>query len=664
MASDSVSAQDFAPKGQKLALVRDVHHPRWWTLEGQKAGIDGQLCAGAIQNVVKGMQERQSTRLDRLISCGRLYGNATIRGVSGLSTTAMLPKPIGREQSISDNVIQNIVDTSTARIGENKPRPYFLTDGGSYKVQRKAKKLNKFAEGIFYETKAYRLGSDAQRDAEVFGDGLLFVSVRHNRVRIERVLSAEVWIDEVDGLYGRPRQMHWVRAVDREELQEWVKQGKDWSGKKAALAAVARAARAPLYTQTGQPDASDMVLVRESWHLRSGPDATDGKHCISIDNALLDPLSDWPHDFFPFARWRWSPRPMGYWSQGLCEQLSSKQIQLNKLDWTIDQSMHRAGSYKVFVEDGSKIVSEHLNNEIGSIIKYRGKEPSYFVPQAVHPDYFTRRQQIIESMYERAGMSQLTATGQKPQGLDSGEAIRNYRDTVSEGAKTKENLNEDAFMDLAKICIAMAREVAEEEGSYEVRAPSGRVLKSVKLTAADLDPADFEMQCFPTSSLPKDPAGRLQTIQEYIQAGFMTPRQGRRALDFPDLEAVESLANAAEDLLCEILDGICDEGEYAPPEPTDDLKLGKELVVEYINRGRSQDLEDERLDLLRQWSAQLDWLVQLAMPPAPPPMPGMVPGGPPGMPPGGAMGPGMGPPQAMPMAPPQSALVPNMPMAA
>ncbi len=601
------------------------------------------------------MQERQSTRIDNLVSCGRLYGNATIRGVSGLTTSAMVPKPLAKWQSISDNVTQNIVDTSTAKIGENKPRPYFLTDGGSFKVQRRAKRLNKFCEGIFYETKAYRLGSDAQRDAEIFGDGLLFVSIRNGRVHFERVLSAEVWVDEVDGLYGRPRQMHWVRGVDREELIAWVKDGDQSADfKKKAIAAILRAPKADLRVHTGsQPDSSDLIVVCESWHLRSGPDAKDGKHCISIDGALIDPATPWPHDFFPFARFQWSPRPMGFWGQGLCEQLSSKQLQLNKLDWAIDQSMHRAGTYKIFLESGSKVVKEHLSNDLGIIVEYKGTKPEYFVPQAVGQEYFQRRQQIIESMYEREGISMLQATGQKPAGLDSGEAQRVYRDTVNEGGKTKERLNEDAYMDLAKIAIAMAREVAEDEGSYEVTAPSGRILTSVKMSAEELDPSDFEMQCFPTSSLPKDPAGRLQTIQEYIQAGFMSPRQGRRALDFPDLEAVESLANASEDLLTKVLDAICDDGEFATPEPTDDLAMAKELVVEYINRGRTQDLEEDRLDLLRTWSAQVDALTSLMAPPAPPP--GMPP--PPGMDPM-AMG---GGPQAVPMAPPQSALLPNAP---
>ncbi len=667
MPSDSLSIDNGLRRKDepRLRIVKDGN-PRWWTLEGERAGKGGQAIANAIAQVVKGIQEAQSERLNRLVTYGRLYGNATIRGVSGLTTGSLVPRAPGRDGSISDNVVQNIVDTSTARIGENKPRPYFLTDGGTYKLQRRAKRLNKFAEGVFYETKAYRLGSDAQRDAEIFGDGFIFVSEKFGRICHERVLGAELWIDEVDGLYGRPRQAHWVRGVDRQELMEWVKAGKTTGEeRKRVLKAVEDAERAVLSGAASLPDASDMVVVRESWHLKSGPDAKDGKHTISIDNALLEPLEEWPHDFFPFARFRWGPRPLGYWSQGLCEQLASKQIQLNKLDWTIDQSMHRAGTYKIFVEDGSKIVSEHISNEIGAILKYRGAKPEWFAPTAVHPDYFRRRQEIVESMYERAGMSMLTATGQKPAGLDSGEAQRVYRDTVAEGGKTKEGLNEDAYMELAKISIAIAREIAEREGHYEVRAPSGRILKTIKMTPEDLDPSDWEMQCFPTSSLPKDPAGRLATIQEYIQAGFMTPRQGRRLLDFPDLEAQESLSNSAEDLLCEILDGICDEGEFRSPEPTDDLMLAEELVVEYINRGRAQGLEEDKMDLLRTFRAKVLALQEAAAPPAPigpPPGPPGMPPGPSGMPGAPPMGPGMGPPMAAPMPPPQSALIPNVPM--
>ena len=62
------------------------------------------------------------------------------------------------------------------------------------------------------------------------------------------------------------------------------------------------------------------------------------------------------------------------------------------------------------------------------------------------------------------------------------------------------------------------------------------------------------MKCFPVSSLPDDPAGRLQTVQEYMQAGILSIRQGSRLLDFPDLEAEETLDTAREEYLHTILE--------------------------------------------------------------------------------------------------------------
>lgn len=637
--SDSVSIVNFRdPKRKrdpsKVDDAPQLANLRWWTLDAKED--DGSAVANAIEAHINFLQQHQMSRMRQLVISARLYGNAALTGITGFSADRMVQMGSALKDRISDNVVQSVVDTQTAMVGQNKPRPYYLTDGGSYKLQRKAKKLNQFTEAIFHENKSYRLGSEGQRDCGIFGDGFIFVTKRHGRVVHERVLGSELWVDELEAMYGCPRQLHWVRAVDREELIGIFPEAED----------IIRDATRADFKEAGVPStASDMVTVRESWHLRSGPDAKDGKHTVSISGHLLDPVTDWPYDFFPFARFRWAPRPMGYWSQGLAEQLQNKQLEVNKILWIIQRAIHLASGYKVLVEDGSKIVSEHINNDIGAIIKYRGTKPDWVVPAVVPMEYYQQYERLVNSMYERAGISLQSATGVKPQGLNSGQAQRDYRDTVTMRLKTNEGHNEDAYLDLARISIAMARELAEEgKGYYEARSPSSRILKIVRMSAEDLDPADFEMQCFPTSSLPKDPAGRLQTIQEYIQAGFMTPRQGRRALDFPDLEAVESLANAAEDLIAMVLDAICDDGEYQPPEPTFDLHLAKEMAVEYINRGLSQDLEEEHMDMLRAWSTQVDSLIQLA---TPPPMPGP--------------GPGMGPPQAQPMAPPTSPLVPNVP---
>lgn len=562
-----------------------------------------------------------------------MYGSASMVGLAGFGAAPVSNAINGRRDRLTRNIVQSVIDTATARIGENKPRPYYLTSGGTYKQQRKAKRLNWFSEGLFYEQKVYRKGSAAQRDAEIFGDGFLFVTEQFGRVAYQRVLGAELWTDEMEGIYDNPRQLHWVRCVDKRQLAGAFPE-------KRKL--IMQADRASTQANGAPPNLADMVVVRESWHLRSAPDAKDGKHCISINGHLLDPLTDWPHDFFPFARFRWTPMPAGFWSQGLAKQLAPKQFEINRILYTIQRSFELAATYKVFIEEGSKIVTEHINNDIGVILKYRGTPPQWFVPQVVPPEYYAQLRDLVASCYEDAGINQQSATGQKPAGLNSGEAQRVYKDTVTERSKTQEGLNEDAFMDASRIGMAIAKEIAERDGHYEVQAPGKGSMRVTRLTADELDSEGWDLQCFPTSSLPKDPAGRLQTIQEYIQAGFMTPRQGRRALDFPDLEAVESLANAMEDLITKVLDGICDGDDYRPPEPTWDLKLCKELVLEYLNRGEMQELDEERLDDLRTWNSQVDALTQAAMPPAPPM----------GMP---------GAPQAAPMAPPTSDLIPNAP---
>lgn len=633
-------------KSPRLSVV--PNHPRWWDEAAYKSkNKDGgaRQIAGTIAQVVGGMRARQQARIAQLVVAARLYGNSRLLGAFGAALGSISQRPRAVLERLTDNVIESVVDTCTARVGEEKPRPFFLTDGGSWTLQRKAKQLNRFAEGMFYESNAYSLGSDCQRDGEVFGDGWAHVFERNDRVCVERCLSAELWVDEMEAIYGRPRQLHRMMVVDREQL---AAQFPDYEDE------IRNAPRAKLIDEGFPQNDADMIEVTESWHLRSGPEAEDGKHCISIDGCLILPMEEWEHDFFPFARWRWASRPLGFWSQGIPERLQGKQIEINRLLWTIQEAMRRAGSYKVFIEAGSKVVKQHVSNDIGAMVEYKGTPPTWFVPSAVSPEHYEQWQRLRQSMYEQEGVPLMMATGQKPAGLNSAPGQRMYRDTAAELMKTRQRFNQDGYMELARMMIAVARSIAlRTGGAYEVRTPSNRAVTSVRMTASDLDPSGWEMKCFPVSSLPKDPAGRTETVTEWVQAGWLTQRQAKKLMDFPDLEAVETLENAAEDIISKTLDAICDEGEYAPPEPTDDLQLAMQMSVEYLNRGRAQGLEEERMDLLRNYKIQVETLLSmLAAAMAPPPMMG------PGQP-QLALGPGA--PQGVPTAPPVSELLPNAP---
>jgi hypothetical protein len=259
---------------------------------------------------------------------------------------------------------------------------------------------------------------------------------------------------------------------------------------------------------------------------------------------------------------------------------------------------------------------------------------------------YAQLQRLINYGYQQEGISSLDAQAQKPAGLNSGEAIRSYDDISTDRMAAFSRKWDEAYVDLAYQIIDLAKEICEREGSYSTVYPNKDGTRQIDLPKADLLEDKFVIQCFNMSSLPRDPAGRQAKIVEMIQAGMISVKEGRRLLDYPDLEQVEKLANASEERIFQILDEIVEDGIYTPPDPFMDLQLANELVVQYYNLYSSAKLEEEKSEMLRTFYSQVQMLVKASQPPAPPPGAPM---------PGGAPN----PPQAAPAPLPQSPLVPN-----
>lgn len=603
---------------------------KWWTLN--QAEIPS-----AINGVTQFLHTHQSRRETQNLISARLYGNLSVMGLNGLSYSKVASVQNSLKERISYNVVQSVIDTLTAKIAKNKPKPLFLTSGGDYKLQRKAKKLDKFCEGVFYENEAYKLGSRVFKDSCIFDSGIVHVFNHYNRVKYERVIPMEIYVDEVEAFYGNPRQLHWIKNVDRAVLIDMFPE------KRAKILATASATPDNL---GGYENVSDVVTVRGSWHLPSGPDAKDGMHVISTISDTLQTI-DWKKPFFPFAITKYNDRAFGFWGQGLAEQIQNIQLEINKLLWVIQRSMHLAGSFKILLENSSKIIKEHLNNDIGAILTYTGTPPQYITPPIVAPEVYTHFQTLKNAAYEQAGISQLSAASAKPQGLNSGKALREYNDIETDRFMVTGQSYERFFLDLAKLTIDCAKDIYEETGTYEVKIPGKKFIETIDWKEVDMDDDEYVMKLYPVSSLPNSPEGRLQTIQEYTQAGFMSPRTARRLLDFPDLEQVEDLANSQEDYIHEILEKIVDDGIYTAPEPYDDLALCAELALEYYSQGKCNGLEEEKLNLLRQFIDQVNEMKNAAEQAQIQQVQ--------------AMQAAQNPPQAVPQAPPQSDLIPNIP---
>jgi len=578
----AVDYKSFSPDGPATQGPISADR-RWWTLDNPDV-------PGAITGIINFLNQHQGARITQNLMSARLYGNLSVMGLNGLTYSKIASVQNALKDRISYDVCQSAVDTITSKIAKNKPRPIFLTSGGDYRIQRRAKKLSKFTDGIFYENQAYVMGPAAFRDGAIWGSGIIHVFTEHGRVKWERVIPTEINVDEVEGFYGKPRQLHRVKNVDRQVLA-------DLYPKKRA--AIMRAQRASSDSLGGYENISDVVAVRESWHLPSGPDAGDGKHVITIAEDLLF-QEEWKRDHFPFAIFHWSKRLFGFWGQGLIEQIQNIQVEINKILWLIQRSMHLAGTFKIAVENTSKIAKTYFNNDIGTIIPYTDKPPLYLVPPIVQPETYAHLETLKRQAFEQAGISQLSAAAKKPDGLDSGKALREFNDIESDRFMTVGQAYEQFFLDLARLSIEEGKAIAaESKGSYEVTVPGRKFLETIDWKEIDLKEDQYVMKCYPVSSLPNDPAGRLQTVQEYAQAGFISQRTAQRLLDFPDLEQVESLATAQENYLHELFERIVDaetieeaQEAYTAPEPFDDLQLAQELALEYYAQGKSNGLEE------------------------------------------------------------------------
>lgn len=546
----------------------------------------------------------------------RLYGNKEYNGLSQFNYM-QAENSYSVQNRVTLNVIQSMVDTAVSKITKNKPKPYFLTDDGDFTLKRKAEKLTKFAEGQFYSTKLYSIMPRIFSDACIFGTGALKIYRDGTKIKAERVFIDELTVDDNEAIYGEPRQLHQRKWINKDVLA-------------AAYPKYKGAIESCVDMNNPNIDAScrsgDMLLVVESWHLRSSETSKDGKHVICINNETLC-NEEYDKDYFPFVFSRWAERPLGFWGQGIAEQLTGIQLEMNKILRTIQVSMHLVSVPKMLVEASSKILSTHLNNKIGGIIKWAGTKPEFSTLGSVPAELFTQLDRLYTRSFEIIGLSQLSAQSQKPSGLNSGKAMRTYNEIETERFMACAKRYEQTFLDACEIMIDYAKDIAEETNNYEVKVPGSDFLKTIKWEDVSMENDQYMMQIFPTSALSSTPSARLAEVQELMQAGLVSKEDGMKLLDFPDLKSYYNMTNSGVEDIERQIELMVDKMEYQAPEPFQNLQYGLKKMQQAYLMYKSQNAPDELLELFRQWMSDANELLVIASQPPEPvgpsaPMPG------------------------------------------
>ena len=600
---------------------------RWWLKE--KSQIHE-----AVVPYIKRLAQQQNYREEDNKRNMRLYGNSQYMGMS-VGGPSSHDNVLSTQHRVTLNVVQSMIDTVTSKITKNKPRPYFLTDGGDWSLQRKAEKLTKFAEGQFYATDLYSKAAIAFKDSGIFGTGALKFFVQDSEIKVERTFIDELTVDDTEAYYGEPRQMHQKKWVHKDVLKQQFPS----SAHAIDVAAEIANNQWDFITRTD----SGMILVIESWHLPSGKKAKDGKHTIVIDNATLFE-ERYSKTYFPFVFFRWNERPLGFFGQGIAEQLTGLQLEINKILRTIQVSMHLVSVPKLFVEAGSKIVSTHLDNKIGAIIKFAGTRPEPGQLGIIPPELKEHLMFLYQRSFEIVGVSQMSAQSTKPTGLNSGKALRTYNDIESERFLSVGERYEKVFLDATRIMMDLAKDVAEETGNYSVKVPGSKFLSTIKWEDVQMEEDCYLLKCYPTNAFSQEPSAKFQEVQERMQAGLLSRDEGLRLLDFPDLDSVTSLQTAPIKNIERQIEQIV-EGKYQGPEPFQNLQLGITMMQNAYLKYHSENAPDEVLEGFRTWMSEADGLLKGAQQAAQAQQAALM------------------PPQAVPEAPPTSDLMPNTPVA-
>lgn len=534
-----------------------------------------------VREHVQNVERLQFATFDRFVKLAALYDPNSNRGTSDESTAF-----------ISENVVASNVDTVSAAIATSDIRARFMTDGGDWSTQRTAKHLEWYAEGL---TKLYDVDAKCSiafgKGPCVRGTGVIYVDINAagDGLVVEHVLADDMIADdrELRG-GGQLRQIHRRRIVDRDDLIAMFPKYK-------------REIENAHQSNTGlwagyRPIAENQIVVLYSWHFGAK------RKSVTIDGCTLADDLKWDGEC-PFARMVWSERDESWYGISLADRLMGHQRVLNRSNWQIDRLVDRNAVPTTYVRQSDAKLAIKEVNRAGSIAVVNGDWPVTPTPPAISPEVYKRVADVKVSAGEEAGVSRMASQGTKPAGLDSGIALREFKDQTTQRFATQEKAYERFKLDVVLLMIGCCKKLGKAAPVIQRQTRFG----AKRISWAKVDMGEAKVQIVAAANLSRTPAGRTQLAMELAQAGIISQDSARRLISHPDAEAELSLYTAALEACEESFEMIA-EGHVVMPEPFDNLEMikirGQQKYLLWRGGQRQAKAPEPVLEGLRQFIVQ------------------------------------------------------------
>lgn len=470
--------------------------------------------------------------------------------------------------AIQENIIASCIETLCSKIASQKVRPFFNTVNGTFKEMQIAKQAQIFFDMLYEENNVNEIITDAFRNACVFDKGIVKISDDG----ITNRLPWNVFFDPREVTYN---QITYVA----EKLPKTP-------GRILELKYGIKANRNLDYTVYEYYDVME--------HIKA----------VYVQELNKVVTHEYKPNIIPYLEIHYTNPVKGDTSQSVVDQLYGIQTQIDELLAVMKDSIAVNPGMTLLVPRSSNIKTNMLSNRTGQIIQYDpipGQTTSpvtYATNDIISPQFVQLLDKLKNDAYEIVGISQLSATSQKPSGLNSGVALNTMEDIESSRFETQLNSVVRLYVDVAKACL-------------DIFPPEIDILPD-DLNRANIKWADIvearnnmKIQFSAAESLSKDPSEKLKQLVALSQAGVIPQSHIATLMELPDLQSGYNLANNAFNSVYTFIDNVLVSGILPDKIPVYLPKnkgglLETEIVNTMLSLSIKPEINAKEIDLLQQ----------------------------------------------------------------
>lgn len=475
--------------------------------------------------------------------------------------------------AIQENVIASCIETLCSKIASQKVRPFFNTVNGTFKEMQIAKQAQIFFDMLYEENNVNEIITDAFRNACVFDKGIVKISDDG----ITNRLPWNVFFDPREVTYN---QITYVA----EKLPKTP-------GRILELKYGIKADRNLDYTVYEYYDVME--------HIKA----------VYVQELNKVITHEYKPNIIPYLEIHYTNPVKGDTSQSVVDQLYGIQTQIDELLAVMKDSIAVNPGMTLLVPRSSNIKTNMLSNRTGQIIQYDpipGQTTSpvtYATNDIISPQFVQLLDKLKNDAYEIVGISQLSATSQKPSGLNSGVALNTMEDIESSRFETQLNSVVRLYVDVAKACL-------------DIFPPEIDILPD-DLNRANIKWKDIvearnnmKIQFSAAESLSKDPSEKLKQLVALSQAGVIPQSHIATLMELPDLNAGYNLANNAFNSVYTFIDNVLVSGILPDKIPVYLPKnkgglLETEIVNTMLSLSIKPEINAKEIGLLQQLFAKV-----------------------------------------------------------